>query len=230
MKKSNNNNNSNKTDDINNNNNSNVIDNVDDVDNIDNIDNIDNLDYVGDIDDNNTDERDKTADIDNKKYKIDKSLLQTNNTIKLQNSELVSLNFTDIEDIEEAEQDDDNSNAFKVILIGDTNVGKTSFVKKLLDIDNKYSIATIGVDFNNYKLKYKNNIINSNIWDTAGLEKLNAIVVSYYRMIDGAILFFDLNNIDSFRSIEYWMNDIIYYIKTGIIYIIGNKTDLERKN
>ena len=117
----------------------------------------------------------------------------------------------------------------KIILIGDADAGKTSFVHKLFDEDVNYNTPTIGVDYRPYIVTYNNIKIYTDLWDTAGQERYNAIITPYYRLINGALLFFDLNNLDSFENLNYWMNDIIYYIKTGIIYIIGNKSDLEHK-
>lgn len=160
---------------------------------------------------------------------FDSNVYEYNENIEDYIIEYDKLNKINMDDIELVDDDEDTSKALKVILIGDSNSGKTSFINKIKNKNIKYPTSTIGVDFENYKLKYKNEIINSNIWDTAGLERYNQLVSSYYRFIDGAILFFDLNNYGSFQSLEYWLNDIIYFIKGGIIYIIGNKNDLERK-
>tara|TARA_R110002074_G_scaffold141949_1_gene288412 strand:+ start:1608 stop:2348 length:741 start_codon:yes stop_codon:yes gene_type:complete len=149
----------------------------------------------------------------------------TNTTNKIDNK----IEYENIKDIDNYENN--YSDILKVILLGDTNTGKTSFVNKLTNSckDDTCLTTTIGVDFAKHSIKYKDTIIRSILWDTAGMETYGSIVTSYYRMIDGVIIFFDLNNFDSYQSFEYWLNDVIYYVKTGIIYIIGNKSDLEKK-
>lgn len=157
----------------------------------------------------------------NENFDIDNIINKTSNNENNEYSE-------NSEDSDDSDDEDNTENTLKVILLGDTNTGKTSFVNKLIGQESELT-TTIGIDFIKYSVKYKQNIIKSILWDTAGMERFGSIVSSYYRMIDGAIIFIDLNNIDSYQSFEYWLNDVIYYVKIGIIYIIGNKNDLERK-
>ena len=67
------------------------------------------------------------------------------------------------------------------------------------------------------------------IWDTAGQERYNSIISTYYRHSNGVFLFFDLNNTNSYEDIRYWLDEVICFLKSGLIYVIGNKNDLEIK-
>ena len=121
----------------------------------------------------------------------------------------------------------DYNYASKVLVIGDSGCGKSALILRYCD--DEYSetyFNTIGVDFK-MKTKEINNInIKINIWDTAGQEKFRSLVSSYYRNADIVILTFDLTNIQSFRDLEYWYNEIDFlnnYSKT--IFLVGTKCD-----
>lgn len=118
----------------------------------------------------------------------------------------------------------------KIILIGDHFTGKSSFFKKILNLDNFSSGTTIGVDFGTKYKKRNNEIIKINIWDTAGQERFRAIILSYFKGISGVFLFFDLNNKKSFKSIENWLLEIKDKNTCDHdhpIILIGNKNDLK---
>jgi small GTP-binding protein len=90
----------------------------------------------------------------------------------------------------------DTDYLFKIILIGDCNVGKTSFLYKFVENYNtKVYEPTIGVDFNSKIVEdSNNNKIKLHIWDTAGQEKFRSIVETYYRDAAGVILIYDITN------------------------------------
>jgi len=117
--------------------------------------------------------------------------------------------------------------ASKVLVLGDSGCGKSSLIIRYCD--NEYSESyfnTIGVDFK-MKIKEVNNTkIKINIWDTAGQEKFRSLVSSYYRNADIIILTFDLTNIQSFKNIEYWYNEINFVNpQNRFIYLVGTKCD-----
>lgn len=123
-----------------------------------------------------------------------------------------------------------NKYTFKIILLGDTNSGKTSFThsimsERLLDVNN----PTIGVEFmsHNVELEDKTNV-KLMIWDTAGQERYRTITKMYYKNIVGVFLFFDLTSRTSFINLKYWYNEIKRNVEdsNGIVFIIGNKLDL----
>lgn len=118
---------------------------------------------------------------------------------------------------------------FKTVVIGDTGVGKTSLIYRLLnDKFNDNEGFTIGVDFGLTCTHINGHDIKVHIWDTAGQERFRAITNAYYRNVSGAIIVYDVNNITSFNNVNKW----IELIKTSNpeydipIIIIGNKTDL----
>jgi len=117
----------------------------------------------------------------------------------------------------------------KVLVIGDSGVGKSSFVVRYTDdiYINSY-ISTIGVDFKVNKFEINNKIIKMQLWDTAGQERFRTITYSYYRGSHAVILVFDITNRDSFLNLNSWLNEINKYCNCDNIYItlIGNKTDL----
>jgi small GTP-binding protein len=117
----------------------------------------------------------------------------------------------------------------KLILIGDSNVGKTSMVMRFVDDDFRENyILAVGVDFKIKTIIFKNKKIKIQIWDTAGQEKFRSIISSYYKQAHGIVLIFDLSNIKSFENIKnIWLNSIK---RNGVDLLpkilIGNKCDI----
>ena len=118
---------------------------------------------------------------------------------------------------------------FKVMLIGDSGVGKSSLMMRICDEKfNPTFFPTIGVDFK-IKTFYQNSqSIKLQIWDTAGQERFKAITNAYYRGAHGLIVVFDVANRQSFNSVDSWLSDI-ENLKTGnvIRILVGNKCDLQ---
>ena len=125
---------------------------------------------------------------------------------------------------------EEEKNQINILLVGDTNTGKTSFVKRL--IFNKYDltfVASIGVDFELKKIKYKNKIYSIRLFDTAGQERFKSITKSYFRLANAYFIFFDLSNKDSLNHIHNWIDLIKEYSEKSIFIILGNKDDLKKK-
>jgi len=121
----------------------------------------------------------------------------------------------------------------KVIFIGDTNTGKTSTLAKIDDptINTTYPgrVATIGIEFASIQKAFDDKIIKFQIWDTAGQEKYRSITASFYKNCTIAILFCDVTSIESFNSLNYWMNDLKNTAPPDIvILLVANKCDLIR--
>ena len=121
---------------------------------------------------------------------------------------------------------------YKVVLIGNSSVGKTSLVnriiyKRMLDITN----PTIGASFMAHTLlTNKNEKIRLNIWDTAGQERYRSMVSLYYRDVDICMLIFDISNF-SVKDIEYWIKEYTQTSnKKAKIILVGNKADLLQNN
>jgi Ras-related protein Rab-7A len=121
---------------------------------------------------------------------------------------------------------------FKIIIIGDLNVGKTSMINRYVynTFSERYK-ATIGVDLFKKDLKYKNNNVSLQLWDTAGVERFQAVTPSFYRGSDACVLVFDLTNNKSFENLEQWIDEFLIYSNphdpdTFPFIILGNKSDL----
>ena len=135
---------------------------------------------------------------------------------------------------------------YKIILIGDSSVGKTCLFKKLTT--GKYSdknISTIGIDRKSFSLKVKivenNEEIEKNfiiqLWDTAGQERFRAVTKGYYKDSQGLLLMYDITNKESFENLDKWITGVKESLgeedkeneNKYIIILLGNKLDLAEK-
>lgn len=121
-------------------------------------------------------------------------------------------------------------NKFKIILLGDAGVGKSSLIRKYIygDFIDNYDL-TMGCDFHTQKVSLlNNNTIELQIWDTAGQERFKAMTLSFYRNTHCYILVFDTTDMKSFLNLEYWYNEINKKQTTDyLIVLIGTKKDLK---
>ena len=123
-------------------------------------------------------------------------------------------------------------NKYKILLIGDSNVGKSSLLIRFSD--GKYFdnfMPTIGVDFRTKKMNINDEIINLEIWDTAGQDRFRALTKLYYRNCYGALLVFDITNKKSFINIKNWIYDFDKHCNIPDVskILIGNKCDLDNE-
>lgn len=121
---------------------------------------------------------------------------------------------------------------YKIILVGDSGVGKTSILKKFINNEFNEDIkCTINIDFFSKSIKIDKNLYtNLKIYDTAGQEKYRALIKKYYQGTDGIILVFDLTNENSFNKLKSWINEVSDNTEKAQIILVGNKADLiERK-
>ena len=128
--------------------------------------------------------------------------------------------------------DDDNYELMvKVVIVGDSGVGKTNIMSKFLK--NQFmeeSKATIGVEFGSKLFNHEGHKIKAQIWDTAGQEKYKAITGAYYKGSKGALVVYDITQKKTFENIEKWVNDLKAAGDPKItIILIGNKNDLDNK-
>ena len=118
---------------------------------------------------------------------------------------------------------------FKLIIVGDTLVGKSSLLSKYVDDLFLEDIEpTIGVDFKVKTIKVKEKYIKLQIWDTAGREKFHNIIISYFRGSSGILLLYDITNKESFKNISKWIkiNETSTSME-NIKVLVGNKCDLD---
>ena len=126
---------------------------------------------------------------------------------------------------------DDYEFIFKVLLLGNSNVGKSSlFLRFVDDIWNDTFVPTIGVDFKIKTFDIDDKRIKMQIWDTAGQERFKNIIASYYRGAHGILLIYDVTDKDSFKNLSNWLIEIEKNSSKNVLKVlIGNKTDLEEK-
>ena len=126
---------------------------------------------------------------------------------------------------------DDYEFIFKVLLLGNSNVGKSSlFLRFVDDIWNDTFVPTIGVDFKIKTFDIDEQRIKMQIWDTAGQERFKNIIASYYRGAHGILLIYDVTDKDSFKNLSNWLIEIEKNSSKNVLKVlIGNKTDLEEK-
>ena len=130
------------------------------------------------------------------------------------------------------EEEDTNVLTAKVILIGDSSVGKTSILYRYMQ--NEFLDApniTLGLELSIKKLQLeKNESIILNIWDSAGQEKYRSLTYHFYRGVNGIILVFDVNNRDTFKNLASWITQINKHAPENVdIVLVGNKSDDENE-
>lgn len=120
---------------------------------------------------------------------------------------------------------------FKLLLIGDSGVGKTCVLFRFSDdAFNTTFISTIGIDFKIKTVELKGKKIKLQIWDTAGQERFHTITTSYYRGAMGIMLVYDITNEKSFDNILKWLRNIDEHANEDVEkMILGNKCDMEDK-
>merc|ERR1711935_852765 len=117
---------------------------------------------------------------------------------------------------------------FKLLLIGDSGVGKTCVLFRFSDdAFNSTFISTIGIDFKIRTIELDEKKIKLQIWDTAGQERFRTITTAYYRGAMGILLVYDITNEKSFDNIKNWIRNIEQHASDSVQKIlIGNKCDM----
>lgn len=124
--------------------------------------------------------------------------------------------------------DDDYDYLFKVVLIGDSGVGKSNllsrFTKDEFSLESK---STIGVEFATRTIHVADKVVKAQIWDTAGQERYRAITSAYYRGAVGALLVYDVTRQTTLENAARWLKELRDHTDSAIvIMLVGNKADL----
>ena len=123
----------------------------------------------------------------------------------------------------------------KVIILGDSGVGKTSLMNQYVDkkFSDQYK-ATIGTDFLIKEVMVDDRLVTMQIWDTAGHDRFQSLGVAFYRGADCCVLAFDVTMPNTFRSLDRWRDEFLKqasprYPENYPFVVIGNKIDLENR-
>ncbi|KAL5702932.1 Ras-related protein RABA5c [Ranunculus cassubicifolius] len=118
---------------------------------------------------------------------------------------------------------------FKVVIIGDSAVGKSNLLSRYAR--NEFSMnskATIGVEFQTQSTEIDGKEVKAQIWDTAGQERFRAVTSAYYRGAVGALIVYDITRRSTFDSVGRWLEELNIHSDTTIArMLVGNKLDLE---
>jgi len=120
----------------------------------------------------------------------------------------------------------------KLLMLGDSGVGKSSLIMRwTLDSFSPSLQSTVGVNFKSRKVHVANELVQVQVWDTAGQEQFHKITTSYYKGAQGIMLVYDVTDRASLANIEYWIKNIKNHASDQVqVALIGNKTDLRSAN
>eukprot|EP00347_Sterkiella_histriomuscorum_P018721 403344431 len=120
---------------------------------------------------------------------------------------------------------------FKIIIIGDSGIGKSCVLKRLVDNEFKEDHdVTVGVEFGSFLIKIEDKVLKLQIWDTAGQESFRSITKIFYRGAHTAILGYSITQRDTFDNLEDWLREAKSSCQPDVLMtLIGNKSDLEQK-
>jgi Ras-related protein Rab-8A len=124
---------------------------------------------------------------------------------------------------------DDYDLQVKLLMIGDSGVGKTCLLLRYAnDAFSKTFITTIGIDFKNKLLEHRGKKVRLQIWDTAGQERFRTITTSYFRGAQGILLVYDIADQNSFKAVHTWIDQVDKHASEGVSKIlVGNKCDVD---
>ena len=119
--------------------------------------------------------------------------------------------------------------SFKIIVIGDSGVGKSSLTSKAAKNSfEEYYQATVGFEFLSFNLRLNEQVIKLQIWDTCGQEIYRSLISNFYRNSSLAVLVYAIDNKESFDNVSQWLEELKSQANPDIrIFLVGNKSDLE---
>ncbi|XP_057511767.1 ras-related protein RABA5c-like [Actinidia eriantha] len=131
--------------------------------------------------------------------------------------------------MDSSEEDEGEEYLFKVVIIGDSAVGKSNLLSRYASNEfNPHSKSTIGVEFQTQSMEIDGKEVKAQIWDTAGQERFRAVTSAYYRGAVGALIVYDISRRTSFDSVARWLEELKTHCDTTMArMLVGNKCDLE---
>ena len=119
--------------------------------------------------------------------------------------------------------------SFKVIVIGDSGVGKSCLTTQAVRNNfEEFYTATVGFEFLTFNMRINNNVLKLQIWDTCGQEVYKSLITNFYRNSSLALILYAINNSDSFKHAENWLTDLKTQANPNVrVFLVGNKSDLE---
>ena len=119
--------------------------------------------------------------------------------------------------------------SFKIIVIGDSGVGKSCLTTKAVKNNfEEYYQATVGFEFLTFNMRVNDKVIKLQIWDTCGQEIYKSLISNFYRNSSLAVLIYAIDNKESFNHAENWLSDLKSQANPDVrIFLVGNKADLE---
>jgi len=121
--------------------------------------------------------------------------------------------------------------SFKIIVIGDCNVGKSCLTNKAVNnIFSESYLITVGLEFFSFNVKINDKVVKLQIWDTCGQEIYFSLISNFYRNASLAIMVYAINSKKSFDNLEMWLRELRNHSNPDAkVFLIGNKIDLENQ-
>ncbi|KPA76550.1 putative small Rab GTP binding protein [Leptomonas pyrrhocoris] len=118
---------------------------------------------------------------------------------------------------------------YKLVLLGESGVGKSSVVQRLMKNAFSESInSTVGASFFRYTCNVgEDTVVYFDIWDTAGQERFKSLASMYYRGAAAAMVVFEINLADTFEKAKFWVRELHVNSPETLVVLVGNKKDLE---
>ena len=121
---------------------------------------------------------------------------------------------------------------FKIIVIGDSGVGKSCLTNKATKniFEESYN-ATVGFEFFSFNIRMNNKVIKMQIWDTCGQELYRSLITNFYRNSSLAVMVYSITNKESFDNVDIWLKELRMHSNPDTkVFLIGNNIDLESRH